>query len=73
MLGVGGLLGVRWAGTMAVGIRGGALGELTARLHALGDIVDPVGYASLSGHITVIGLGGVIVLGHVLVQRGDDD
>jgi len=65
MLGVGGLLGVRWAGTMAV-IRGG-VGELTAWLRALGDSVDPVGYAGLSGHEPLVGLGGVIVLGHVLV------
>jgi len=66
MLRVGGLLGVRWAGTMAV-IRGGLMGELTACMDALGDIVGPVGYAGLSGHEPLVGLGGVIVLGHVLV------
>lgn len=52
---------------MAV-IRGGVMGELTACLHALGDSVDPVGYAGLSGHVPLVGLGGVVVLGHVLVQ-----
>ena len=72
MLRVGWLLGVRWAGTMAV-IRGGVMGELTACLQALGDSVDPVGYAGLSGHVPLEGLGGVIVLGHVLVQWRDDD
>ena len=68
MLGVGRLLGVRWAGTMAVVIRRGVVvGELTARLRALGDSVDPVGYAGLGGHVPLVGLGGVIVFGHFLV------
>jgi hypothetical protein len=43
------------------------VGALTARMHALGDIVDPVGYTGLGGHEALVGFGGVIVLGHVLV------
>jgi len=68
MLGVRRLLGGRQAGTMAVVIRGWVVvGGLTARLQALGDIVSPVAYAGLGGHEPLVGLGGVIVLGHVLV------
>jgi hypothetical protein len=62
------LLGGRRTGTMAVRIRGRVFGgELSGSLHALGDIVDPVAYAGLGGHEALVGLGGVIVLGHVLV------
>lgn len=53
---------------MAVVIRGWVVvGALTARLHALRDIVDPVGYTGLGGHEPLVGFGGEIVLGHVLV------
>jgi hypothetical protein len=53
-------VGVEGAGTIRRAVGGG-------RLHALGDIVDPVGYPCLSGHIPLVGLGGVVVFGHVLV------
>jgi hypothetical protein len=36
-----------------------------AHLHALGDIVGPVRYASLRGHVPLIGLGRVVVFRHV--------
>lgn len=59
------LMGVGRAGTVLVGV-GGVLGDGWARrLRALGDIVDPVRYASLSGHVLVIGLGREIVFSHV--------
>jgi hypothetical protein len=42
------------------------LGDGWARyLHALGDIVGPVRYASLQGHVPLIGLGRVVVFRHV--------
>jgi len=34
-------------------------------LRAVGDSVDPVRYASLSGHVPLIGLGRKVVFGHV--------
>jgi hypothetical protein len=34
-------------------------------LHALGDIVGPIRYASLRGHMPLIGLWRVVVFGHV--------
>jgi hypothetical protein len=57
---LGVLVGVEGAGTIRRAVGGG-------RLQALGDIVDPVGYPCLGGHIPLVGLGGVVVFGHVLV------
>jgi hypothetical protein len=36
-------------------------GGWARHLHALGDIVGPVRYASLCGHVPLIGLGRVVV------------
>lgn len=59
------LLGVSRAGTVLVVVRS-VLGDRWARrLHALGDIVDPVRYASLSSHVALIGLGRVVVFSHI--------
>lgn len=64
-LGVSVLVGVGWAGTVLEMVRG-ELGDGRARrLHALGDLVDPVRYASLSSHVPLIGLGREIVFSHV--------
>lgn len=41
-------------------------GRWARGVHALGDIVNPVGDAGLCGHEAVIGLGGVVVLSHGL-------
>jgi len=65
MLRVRRLAGIRRAGTVLVVIRRvGGGGRL------LGYIVGPVGDALLSGHEPVVGLGGVIVLGHVFCVAG---
>ena len=42
----------------------GLAGRWARGLHALGDSVDPVRDAGLSGHIALVGLRGVVVLSH---------
>jgi hypothetical protein len=58
-------VGVVRAGTVLVLVRGVFGDGWAGRLHALGDIVDPVRYASLSCHVPVVGLGREVVFSHV--------
>ena len=46
-------------------VRRGLGGGGSGYLRALGDIVDPVRYASLRGHVPVIGLRRIVVFRHV--------
>ena len=58
------LLGVGRTGAVLLMVSG-VWGDRWARhLHALGDFVCPVRYASLSGHVPLISLGRVVVFGH---------